>query len=87
MDGGGSDSILEIVVGLNKTTLSYHLLSDVRLFNTPSCPRMHIWSVNIIGGWPDIRNPIAGGPMTLLGDSDTILEFMVGPNTFHKTGL
>jgi len=47
-------------------TLSDHLLSDVRLFNTdPHDQHYWVWFVDINGGWPDNENLIAGDPMDL----------------------
>jgi len=37
--------------------------------------------VDINGGWPNSGNLIEGGPTDLGGGSDTILEFVTGPNT------
>jgi len=65
-------------------TRSCHLLSDEGLFNThphevtPNTIELGAW---INGGRPDSGNLIAGGPMDLGKDSDTILNFVVGPNT------
>jgi len=43
--------------------------------------------VDVNGGWPNGRNLIAGGPTSLAGGSNTILEFVVGPNTTAQNRL
>jgi len=43
--------------------------------------------VDINGGWSDSGNLITGGPRDLEGGFDTILEFVVGPNSTPQNRL
>jgi hypothetical protein len=50
--------------------------------NTPPYAQHYwAWCMDINGGWPNSRNLIAADPTNRGGDSDTILEFWVGPNS------
>jgi len=51
------------------------------LYHNPHTEHYWAWCLDINGGWPDSRNLLAGSLMDLGGDSDTILEILVGPNT------